>query len=301
MAYGAAPDRRQAVNPATLTTLAGYLHAVFGGFAAIMTSGALALFYVGIVVSMCFILFAIGRALHQGGGAVFETIGFRVLIVTALTAFVVGFQAFGAIVRSDVTKYAARLAGTNPYVTGDFTPAGILASNDALIQALYASGNFLPLPTLAFMHMDKFFAIIFVQIGSGILALDLFLANLSMDIIFGVCAFLIGLIMNPWLASFTSDLFKLIISTAVFVISIGAFVSVGQALAGLELGYINGLGPKTALAGPDFSAVGTACFLYAIIATIVPFYLASRIGGNPLLQLGGILASVRSGKAAVGL
>jgi hypothetical protein len=288
------------MNPATLTSLSGILHAVFGGFAAIMTSGALALFFVGIVVSMGFILFAIGRALQQGGGAVFETIGFRVLIVTALTAFVVGFQAFGVIVRTDVQNYAARLAGTNPYVGGDFTPAGVLASNDTLIQAIYASGNALPLPTVAFMHLDKVFSIICIQIGSAILALDLFLANFSMDIVFGVCAFLVGLIMNPWLASFTSDLFKLIFSTAIFIISIGAFVSVGQALAGLELSYVDGLG-ITPVSSPDLSAVGLACFLYAILATVVPLWLSSRIGGNPIMHLGAVISAARSGKASVGL
>lgn len=289
-----------AVISGTFTSVQQIMTTVFGGFAAIMHQAALELFFVSIVVGLGFILFAISRALTQGGGAVFETIAFRIFILAGLTAFVEGFPAFGQAIKTDITAFAAHLAGTNPYASGDFTPAGILATNNALEVKLYQSGQGSPFDLISLMNTWKAISIAFVQIGGAILAVDLLLANVSMDIIFGVCAFLVGLIANPWLSSFTTDFFKLIVSTGVFVVLIGAFVAVGQAVVGLEIGVLPG-GTAPTVAGPDMIGIGVTSLLFAILASVIPAWVASKIGGNPLLQLGSVLSSVRSGRASVGL
>jgi hypothetical protein len=289
------------MNPTTVTSVGVMLHTVFGGFAGIMQSGALSLFYVSVIVSIGFILFAIGRAMMQGGGAVFETIAFRIFIIVALTLFVTGFQAFGPVIRADISNYAARLAGTNPYAGGeDFTPAGILQTNDKLADGVTASGKTLSAKILNAINPMKWATIIGVQIGSALLAFDLLLANVAMDVVFGCCAFLVGLILNPWLSSFTTDFFRLIVSTGVFTIMIGAFAAIGQSLAGIELGTVTAIN-GAAIPQNDMATMAVTSLVYAVIATIVPFAVAGRIGGGPIANLGAVLSAVRSGKASVGL
>ncbi len=125
-----------------------------------------------------------------------ETVAFRLFVLFGLSA-VTSWPAFAKGIGDDIVGFVAYVSQTDPLVPGNFTPSGIIQTNQALTDAIYASGHGGPFALLNIMTLYKVVSITFIQIGSGGLALDLFLANISLDVVFAGCAMLIGLIVSP--------------------------------------------------------------------------------------------------------
>jgi hypothetical protein len=277
--------------------------ALFGAMFGIMESGAQSLFLIGIYSSLFFILLKVFGAMQSGGGAsMIQAIGLQIFIVAGLAALVIYFIPFINGVNNDFNAYAARLAGLNPYIGGDFTPDGILTSNDRVTDAISAQGAGAPFLANLAMQLYKIFAEALVQFGSGIMALDLLFADISFYVVVGTVAFLIGMIISPWFSNFAMEVVKMLAGALVFKIAVGAFVGIAGLVATFALNYINGLHPGQLMSGPDMLYVGMVTFVFAVMAVLVPGAIAWRIaGGVPIFQLGNLIGAVRSGAATMRL
>jgi hypothetical protein len=276
---------------------------VFGAMFAIMESGAQSLFVIGIYCSLFFILMKVFGAMQSGGGAgTILAIGFQIFIVAGLAALVIAFIPFMNAVNQDFNAYAARAAGVNGYIGGDFSPNGILTENDMVTSAIYAQGGAGPWWLHLQMTVYKVVAEALVQFGSGILAIDLLFADISFYAVVGTVGFLIGMIMNPWLNTFAMEVVKLLAGALVFKVAVGVFVGIGGLVATFTLNYINALHPGVFMSGPDMIYVGMVTAIFALLAVIIPGALAWRIcGGVPIFQIGNVIGAVRSGAASVRL
>lgn len=283
--------------------LEGLFTHVFGAMFDIMESGAQSLFLLGIYCSLFFILMKIFGAMQSGGGAsMIQAIGLQIFIVAGLAALVIYFIPFMNGVNDDFNAYAARLAGVNPYIGGDFSPDGILTANDKVTSAIYAQGG--PGPWWLHLQMTgyKIVAEALVQFGSGVLALDLLFADISFYVVVGTVGFLIGMIISPWFSNFAMDVIKLLAGALVFKVAVGVFVGIGGLIATLTLGYIGKLHPGQYMSGPDMIYVGMVTAGFALMAVLIPGAIAMRIsGGVPIFQLPAIIGAVRSGAAMVKL
>jgi hypothetical protein len=280
-----------------LNTLQGIFEAVFGALTGIMQNGAQSLAYIGILCALPFILFEIISAINNGGGAnLIKSIGFRLFVLTGVLALITYWTPLAQAVSADFDAYAAQVAGMNPYIVGDFTPNGIIIGNDHLTDAIYASGQHLPFLANAQMTFFKIIAISCIQFGSGILALDLLFANISMYVVLGSVTFLIGTLISPWLSSFAMEVVKIIGGVLVLKVVVGVFVAIGGFMATIILNYINV--PGRIISGVDMLGVGVASLVFAIMATVVPIVLAARVsGGVPIFQLGNVVGAWRSARS----
>lgn len=294
------PRARVATASLMLNTLQGIFESVFGLLTATMQNGAESLAYIGILCALPFILFEIIAAINNGGGAnVIKSIGFRLFVLTGVLALITYWTPLVQAISADCDAYAAQAAGINPYIVGDFTPSGIITSNDRLTDAIYANGKDLPFLTNVQMTFFKIIAIACIQFGSGILALDLFFANVSMFVVLGSVSFLIGTLTSPWLSSFAMEVVKIIGGVLVLKVLVGAFVGVSGAFATIILDYLNV--PGQIISGVDMVTVGVASLLFAIMATVVPLALAARVsGGVPIFQLGNVVGAWRSTRSLFG-
>lgn len=285
-----------------LDSMQGRVDGLFGALLSVTSAAGTALFDISVIAALVFYIWSVLKALSSGGGAVMETVAFRLFVLFGLSAVVTSWPAFAKGIRDDIVGFAAHVSQTDALVPGNFTPSGIIQTNQALTDAIYASGHGGPFALLNIMTLYKVVSITFIQIGSGGLALDLFLANISLDVVFAGCAMLIGLIVSPWLNSFAMQYIGLIIGTAVFVILVGVFVAVGQAIATVNFGIVHGLPAGTALSGTDMLQMGVISVGFAVLAWIVPGMIASRIaGGSPIVQVANLLNTARQGKATIGL
>jgi hypothetical protein len=282
-----------------LNTLQATIESVFGAFTDIMQSGAESLAYIGVLCTLPFILFEIIGAMNNGGGAnVIKSIGFRLFVLTGVLALITYWTPLAQAVSADFDAYAAQVAGINPYITGDFTPNGIIKGNDHLTNAIYANGQHLPFLANVQMTFFKIIAIACIQFGSGILALDLLFANISMFVVLGSVTFLIGTLISPWLSSFGMEVVKIIGGVLVLKVLVGAFVGVGGLVATKIFTYLSV--PGQIMSGVDMLTVGVGSLVFAIMATVVPIALAARVsGGIPIFQLGNVIGAWRSARSLI--
>jgi hypothetical protein len=280
-----------------LNTLQGIFESVFGALTDIMQNGAESLAYIGVLCTLPFILFEIISAMNNGGGAnVIKSIGFRLFVLTGVLALITYWTPLAQAVSTDFDAYAAKVAGINPYIVGDFTPSGIITGNNHLTDAIYASGQHLPFLANAQMTFFKVIAIACIQFGSGILALDLLFANISMYVVLGSVTFLIGTLISPWLSSFGMEVVKIIGGVLVLKVLVGVFVAIGGFMATMVLHYLTV--PGQVISGVDMLGVGVASLVFAIMATGVPIMLAARVsGGVPIFQLGNVIGAWRSARS----
>jgi hypothetical protein len=280
-----------------LNTLQDIFESVFGALTGIMQNGAESLAYIGVLCALPFILFEIISAMNNGGGAnVIKSIGFRLFVLTGVLALITYWTPLAQAVSADFDVYAAKVAGINPYIVGDFTPNGIITGNDHLTDAIYANGQHLPFLANAQMTFFKIIAIACIQFGSGILAIDLLFANISMYVVLGSVTFLIGTLISPWLSSFGMEVVKIIGGVLVLKVLVGAFVGVGGLVATTIFNYLNV--PGQIMSGVDMLTVGVGSLLFAIMATVVPIALAARVsGGVPIFQLGNVVGAWRSARS----
>lgn len=285
-----------------LDNMQNRIDGIFAALLNVTAAGGVALFDASVIAALIVYIWLMIKALNSGGGAILETVAYRLFILFALTALVTSWPALGTAIRNDINGFAAHVSQTNALAPGDFTPSGIIATNQALTDAIYTSGQGGPFALLSIMGLWKVISIAFIQIGSLALALDLFLANISLDIVFASCAMLIGLVVSPWLSSFAMQYVGLIVGTAVYIILVGVFVAVGQAIATICVGTVHGLAPGTSLSGSDMLEIGVLSLGFAFLAWVVPAAVASRIaGGAPILQALNMLSAARQGKATIGL
>ena len=226
----------------------------------------------------------------------------RLFVLFGLSALVNWWAVFATGIRDDILAFAGTVANSNPLVAGNFTPDGILATNQRLTAAVYASGAGHSFALFNVMAMWKMTSIIFIELGSVVLALDLFLANISLDIVMAGCAMLIGLLVSPWLNSFAMQYVGLIVGTATYVILVGVFVAIGQVLAILAETTIDALPRGALIPGPNMLEIGILSVAFSVLAWVVPAWVASRIaGGTPILQMSSLMSAARQGKANLGI
>ena len=280
-----------------LNTLQGIFEAVFGVLTGIMQNGAESLAYIGILCALPFMLFEIISAMNNGGGAnLIKSIGFRLFVLTGVLALITYWTPLAQAVSADFDAYAARVAGMDPYIVGDFTPNGIITGNDHLTDAIYANGYMLPFIVNAQMTFFKIITIACIQFGSGLLALDLLFANISMYVVIGSVTFLIGTLTSPWLSSFGMEVVKIIGGVLVLKVVVGVFVAIGGFMSTIILHFIDV--PGQILSGVDMLGVAGASLIFGIMATVVPVVLAARVsGGVPIFQLGNVVGAWRSARS----
>jgi len=280
-----------------LNTLQGIFEAIFGALTGIMQNGAQSLAYIGILCALPFMLFEIISAMNNGGGAnLIKSIGFRLFVLTGVLALITYWTPLAQAVSADFDAYASRVAGMNPYIVGDFTPNGIITGNDHLTDAIYASGHSLPFLANVQMTFFKIITIACIQFGSGLLALDLLFANISMFVVLGSVTFLIGTLTSPWLSSFGMEVVKIIGGVLVLKVVVGVFVAIGGFMATIILNDLDV--PGLIISGVDMLGVGVASLIFAIMATVVPIALAARVsGGVPIFQLGNVIGAWRSARS----
>ncbi len=284
-----------------LDNLQNTVDGLFGAIMGVTSAGAIALFDASVLAALGFYVWYLIKSLHNGGGALFESAAYRLFILFALSAVVNGWSVFATAIRNDILAFAARVSNIDPLVVGQFTPSGIIATNQRLTDAVYASGGGHSFQLFSVMALWKMAAIIFIQAGSAALALDLFWANISLAIVMAGCAVLIGLLVSPWLNSFAMQYVGLIVGTGVYVILIGVFVGIGQTLALLSVQEINRMPKGALIPGPHMLELGIISCGFAALAWVVPAWVASRItGGTPILQMGSLLSTARAGKANLG-
>jgi hypothetical protein len=255
-------------NAGMLDNLQGTVQGLLAQIMTVTSQGGVALFDICVIAALVFYLWAIIRSLSSGGGAVLETVAFRLLVLFALSAVVNGWPAL---------------------------ETGIIATNYALEKIIYAQGDGGPLSLLNAMTLWKALSIFFIEMGSLVLAFDLLFANISLDVVFAGCAFLIGLIVSPWLSSFAMQYVGLIVGTLVFIILVGVFVGVGQSITLANIAIAN----KGALDGPAMLQMGAISIAFAVLSWIVPGLIASRIaGGAPILSAIGLFNAARQGAAS---
>ena len=285
-----------------LNNLQARVDSLFAGILNVTSIGGIALFDISVLAALTFYVLYLIKALQSGGGAILETAALRLFILLGLTALVDGWAAFATAIRDDILSFASRVANVDPLVPGEFTPTGIIMTNQKLTDAVYNSGAGHSFQLFSVMAAWKMVAIIFIQIGSAALALDLFFANISLDIIMAGCAVLIGLIVSPWLNSFAMQYVGLIVGTGVYILLVGVFVGLGETLALLSVQTIDKMPRGALIPGTSMLEIGVLSVGFAILAWIVPAAVASRIaGGAPILQAVNILSAARQGKATLGL
>jgi hypothetical protein len=277
-----------------LNTLQGVFEAIFGALTGIMQNGAQSLAYIGILCALPFMLFEIISAMNNGGGAnLIKSIGFRLFVLTGVLALITYWTPLAQAVSADFDAYAARVAGMDPYIVGDFTPNGIITGNDHLTDAIYASGHSLPFLSNVQMTFFKIITIACIQFGSGLLALDLLFANISMFVVLGSVTFLIGTLTSPWLSSFAMEVVKIVGGVLVLKVVVGVFVAIGGFMATIIMNDLDV--PGQIISGVDMLGIGVASLVFAIMATVVPVALAARVsGGVPIFQLGNVVGAWRS-------
>jgi hypothetical protein len=282
-------------NAGMLDNLQGTVQGLLAQIMTVTSQGGVALFDICVIAALVFYLWAIIRSLSSGGGAVLETVAFRLLVLFALSAVVNGWPALETGLRDDILNFASRISNVGAVVPGKFTPSGIIATNYALEKIIYAQGDGGPLSLLNAMTLWKALSIFFIEMGSLVLAFDLLFANISLDVVFAGCAFLIGLIVSPWLSSFAMQYVGLIVGTLVFIILVGVFVGVGQSITLANIAIAN----KGALDGPAMLQMGAISIAFAVLSWIVPGLIASRIaGGAPILSAIGLFNAARQGAAS---
>jgi hypothetical protein len=270
---------------------------IFHGLLAIMGQGALSLFYISVMCAMALWLFEILRAMANGGGAsLLAVVGWRILVITAVVAFVQAWPAFANGVGDDIHAFAERVAGANTLRDPvDFTPDGVIATNFTLAAMVYKNGWGNSFELLSVMGIWKLLSIFLIQVAGIVLGAELLLANISLAMVIGGASFLVGLCLNPWLSFFADAIFRLIGACAVFIILIGVFIACGQSMAAISLASISGaITAGHTVSGPDMLLAPLSSLVFAVLAAFVPAAIASRVaGGSPIATVGMIFAAAR--------
>ena len=286
-----------------LDQLQQLIHSVFAGILNTTSQGAIALFDASVIAATVFYVWSLVTALRNGGGSsLFETAAFRLLILFGLAAMVNGWPVLANAIRNDILAFAAHVSNTSNVSAAAFTPDGIIDTSNKLIAVVYHAGAGHSFLTQLTLSIWKLASIIFLFLGGIGLALALWFANVSLDIVFAGCAVLMGFVISPWLHSYAMQYVGLIVGTAVYIILVGIFVGLAQTLALLTLGFLNSVPqnatPGAVLSGPAMLELSILIQLFALLAWVVPGWVASRIaGGAPIVQVGNVMAAAQKGFA----
>jgi hypothetical protein len=283
------------------------IHAIFVGLLNQAQAGALALFVASVLVSLVFYIIAIARAVFIGGGSsVLAEAMMRILVLLGLSALVLAWPVFAQDVEADINAFAAAMAGVSPGGGPDFTPDGIMTTHNHMITLVMAAGQGHGFLTNVEMMLWKLISVACLWISGVGLALALFFANVSLDIVLAGCAVLIGFVINPWLRDYAMQYVGVIIGTGVFIIMVGILVGVSQILGNLEIGVLTGVpnnaAPGQVLAGPAMIEMAVLDMLFMVLSWTVPKWCAEKIsGGPPIIQIGSLLSAAQRGASSVGL
>jgi hypothetical protein len=276
-----------------LNGIQGTMHTSLGGIFTTTSLAARDLFYIGILCSLPFIIFQLISSMNSGGGGgLIQSIGFRIFAIMGMMALVTSWQPFANGVKADITAFVGVVAAADGGGVPDFTPDGVFLVYQNVENTLYGSGNSSPFAVLDAANPWKLFSIAVLELAGLISAFMLMLANISLDLVFGICSFCVGFIPWPFMRSFADQFFGLIAGCAVFAIAVAAFVGIGETLA---LGA-TGHGPLAAAmkAGPDMVNIAETSVVFAILSAVAPAMLAQRIAGGGLITgMGDMLAFAR--------
>ncbi len=260
---------------------------IIGSISDTLSAGGVALFDLSLALAMGWYVATMYRSLAGGGGAVVESIVYRLLVFTSLAALVGGWPLLKNAIYLDVNNFAANVSHSYVAAPGDFSPSGILQTNRALGDVIWHQGNGGPILLQLAMFPFKLAADAGVEIGNLILAIDLMFVNISFDFVLAIVGLMLGFVVSPWLNSYAMQAFGLVIGTSVWVITVGIFVAIGQAL---EMMLVN-LGADGTFSAMDFAIIGIMSLLFPTICVFVPAWLASKIsGGSPITQAGHLMS-----------
>jgi hypothetical protein len=269
------------------------MHGSLGGILGTTSLAGRDLFYIGILCSLPFIVFQLIASMNSGGGAgLIQSIGFRIFVIMGMMALVTSWQPFANGVEADIAAFVGVVAGAEGGGVPDFTPDGVFAVYQHVENTLYTSGNGSLFAVINMANPWKLFTIAVLELAGLISAFMLMLANISLDLVFGICSFCVGFISWPFMRAFADQFFGLIAGCAVFAIAVAAFVAIGETLALAAIG----VGPVGAAmkAGPDLVNIAETSVVFAVLSAVAPAMLAQRIAGGGLITgMGEMLAFAR--------
>jgi hypothetical protein len=270
----------------------------FMGLLDFMGIAAQDLFAISVLCSMPFIVFAVIKAMNEGGGAsIIGALGMKLFGILGCMAVVQSWPALARGVSADIQNFAQNVAGHNPLMPAvDFTPDGVIVANYLVVGKLYSNGWGSPFEVLQVMNIWRLVSIGLQECAGAVAAMELLLANCSMAIVLGCVSFLIGTLYSPFFSYFADALVRLIGSTAIFIVATAAFVAVELYIAAIALDSPGlHIAPGAPVSGVDMLTIPLTCLLFAALGAIVPVVLASRIsGGSPLVHLQNLVGLARS-------
>jgi hypothetical protein len=257
--------------------------------------GALSLFFICWVASTPVIIFQIIGGIQNGGGAgLIQTIGLRIVILTATLALVTYWIPFAQGVNTDIENFGASLAGN---VAGpvDFTPDGVVAAFSAAGDVIRHTGERSPFQVLDRINPWKLVSEGIIQLAGVGCAIMLLLANISFSLTLAIGSVCVGLVSSPWLKGFLDQFIRVLVGAAIFAFGVAVFVAIGTTFAEnvAAAKVVNLVKP---MPGQDMLSLSADVFFSFVLALLVPATLAGRIAGGGILTGIGELLSFMKGK-----
>ncbi len=224
-----------------------------------------------------------------GSGDIHAFLGSLIKRIVAIGVAVFIFDNGGEIVSAllaDFLKIGTAIAGGN--ITTP-TPDDVFGQGFQIAQVIMAStaGDVAFGPLASIAALPQMLASLLVLAAYGIVAAQLMLTEIQIDIVVGIGAFLLGFLGSRWTMPFAEAYPRMVLASGVKLITIIAIVGLGNSL------FLNFSRAASAPgASPvQFLSIGVSTLIYALIAWNLPSIMQMLSGASPVFSAGALAAS----------
>lgn len=185
------------------------------------------------------------------------------------------------------------------------TPSGIMSEAFSVISTLWttvqAQSSWDHLASNLLFAMVAVITSVFGLIGFGLVALQLFMTQVELNLVGGAGLVMLGFTGSGMTSSFGEKYIGYMISIGIKLLVIYAIVGLGQNVINSEIAYINAWTSDTPPL--DLLSVGATMLIYGVIGMQVPGMAGSLMNGSPNMSLGNVAggaAAIAGGAMAAG-